>query len=77
MVVRIWGLTNSLLGKCLRERRRSMPYGAVLVALSHDRCFPRVRSLPSDLPPPDTSAAGLCLSLPGGLRCGVRALRAP
>lgn len=72
MVVRVWGLTNSLSGQCLRERRSSMYNGAVLVALSHDCCFPRVRSLPSHLPPPDLAAAGLCISLPGGFRCGVR-----
>jgi hypothetical protein len=72
MVVRVWGLTNSLSGQCLRERRSSMYNGAVLVALSHDCYFPGVRSLPSDLPPPDLTAAGLCIGLPGGFRCGVR-----
>ena len=66
MVVRIWGLTNSLHGKCLRERRSSVHNGDLLVALSHYRYFPGVHPVPSDLLPPDPTATRLRINIPSG-----------
>ena len=77
MVVRIRSLTDTLPGERVRERCGGVHVGTVLLAVPNHGDLPGVRPVPSDLPPPDPTAAGLRKFLPRGLRRGIGAVGAP
>lgn len=77
MVVRIRSLTDPLLRKRVRERCGGVHTRTVVVAVPNHGDLPGVRSVPSDLPPPDPAALRLRKVLPRGLRRGIGDVGAP
>lgn len=68
LVVRVRRVANPFPGERYSERRSSVHDGAAVVAVQNDGDLPGVHPVPSDLRPPDPTAAGLRHRVPGGLR---------
>lgn len=77
MVVHIRSPTDPLLRERVRERCGGVHTRTVVVAVPNHGDLPGVRSVPSDLPPPDPAALRLRKVLPRGLRRGIGDVGAP